>query len=199
MLSDLKLPIVIISSIRTGSTALLFELEKIFLEKGISPIILNEPIVFNNKSDSPVTFFKAINTEQFILKIHAYDLQYYPKYFLKKLENNSYNIVRLRRKSFIDQCLSLYISLYTRIWINTTETNTKLENTNIEISDHLLQKAINDVTKFNKANDDCPYNFLLDLNYEDLELTKTFTIKRKVTLAHEKLRNHIAEILQYGK
>lgn len=36
MFSDLKLPIVIISSIRTGSTALLFELEKIFLEKGIT-------------------------------------------------------------------------------------------------------------------------------------------------------------------
>lgn len=195
MFSDLKLPIVIISSIRTGSTGLLFELEKIFLEKGISPVVLNEPIVYNNKSDSVIPFLKSINTNQFILKVHAYDLQYYPKYFIKKLENNSYNIIRLRRKSIIDQCLSLYISLYTKIWINTTETNKQLENTTIEISEQLLHKAIEDVKKFNKAIDNCAYKFSLDLIYEDLELTKTFTVKRKTSITYEELRSRISKMI----
>jgi hypothetical protein len=195
MFSDLKLPIVIISSIRTGSTGLLFELEKIFLEKGISPVVLNEPIVYNNKSDSVIPFLKSINTNQFILKVHAYDLQYYPKYFIKKLENNSYNIIRLRRKSIIDQCLSLYISLYTKIWINTTETNKQLENTTIEISEQLLHKTIEDVKKFNKAIDNCAYKFSLDLIYEDLELTKTFTVKRKTSITYEELRSRISKMI----
>ena len=195
MFSDLKLPIVIISSIRTGSTALLFELEKIFLEKGISPIVLNEPIVYNNKSDSIIPFLKSIDSNQFILKVHAYDLQYYPKYFIKKLENNSYNVIRLRRKSIVDQCVSLYISLYTRIWINTTETNKQLENTNIEISDQLLHKTVEDVKKFNNAIDNCTYKFLLDLSYEDLELTKTFTVKRKTSIMYEELRSRISKMV----
>ena len=195
MFSDLKLPIVIISSIRTGSTALLFELEKIFLEKGISPIVLNEPIVYNNKSDSIIPFLKSIDSNQFILKVHAYDLQYYPKYFIKKLENNSYNVIRLRRKSIVDQCVSLYISLYTRIWINTTETNKQLENTNIEISEQLLHKTVEDVKKFNNAIDNCTYKFLLDLSYEDLELTKTFTVKRKTSIIYEELRSRISKMV----
>jgi hypothetical protein len=195
MFSDLKLPIVIISSIRTGSTGLLFELEKIFLEKGISPLVLNEPIVYNNKSDSVIPFLKSINNNQFILKVHAYDLQYYPKYFIKKLENNSYYIIRLRRKSIIDQCLSLYISLYTKIWINTTETNKQLENTTIEISEQLLHKTVEDVKKFNKAIDNCAYKFSLDLIYEDLELTKTFTIKRKTSITYEELRSRISKMI----
>lgn len=195
MFSDLKLPIVIISSIRTGSTALLFELEKIFLEKGISPIVLNEPIVYNNKSDSIIPFLKSIDSNQFILKVHAYDLQYYPKYFIKKLENNSYNVIRLRRKSIVDQCVSLYISLYTRIWINTTETNKQLENTNIEISEQLLHKTVEDVKKFNNAIDNCTYKFLLDLSYEDLELTKTFTVKRKTSIMYEELRSRISKMV----
>ena len=195
MFSDLKLPIVIISSIRTGSTALLFELEKIFLEKGISPVVLNEPIVYNNKSDSIIPFLKSIDSNQFILKVHAYDLQYYPKYFIKKLENNSYNVIRLRRKSIVDQCVSLYISLYTRIWINTTETNKQLENTNIEISDQLLHKTVEDVKKFNNAIDNCTYKFLLDLSYEDLELTKTFTVKRKTSIMYEELRSRISKMV----
>ena len=195
MFSDLKLPIVIISSIRTGSTALLFELEKIFLEKGISPVVLNEPIVYNNKSDSIIPFLKSIDSNQFILKVHAYDLQYYPKYFIKKLENNSYNVIRLRRKSIVDQCVSLYISLYTRIWINTTETNKQLENTNIEISEQLLHKTVEDVKKFNNAIDNCTYKFLLDLNYENLELTKTFTVKRKTSIIYEELRSRISKMV----
>jgi hypothetical protein len=195
MFSDLKLPIVIISSIRTGSTGLLFELEKIFLEKGISPLVLNEPIVYNNKSDSVIPFLKSINNNQFILKVHAYDLQYYPKYFIKKLENNSYNIIRLRRKSIIDQCLSLYISLYTKIWINTTETNKQLENTTIEISEQLLHKTVEDVKKFNKAIDNCAYKFSLDLIYEDLELTKTFTVKRKTSITYKELRSRISKMI----
>lgn len=195
MFSDLKLPIVIISSIRTGSTGLLFELEKIFLEKGVSPLVLNEPIVYNNKSDSVIPFLKSINNNQFILKVHAYDLQYYPKYFIKKLENNSYYIIRLRRKSIIDQCLSLYISLYTKIWINTTETNKQLENTTIEISEQLLHKTVEDVKKFNKAIDNCAYKFSLDLIYEDLELTKTFTVKRKTSITYEELRSRISKMI----
>lgn len=195
MFRKLELPIVIISSIRTGSTALIFELEKFFLEKGITPVVLSEPKVVRNKSDSLLPFFQAINTNNFIIKIHAFDLRYYPSYFLKKIANNEFNLIRLRRKSIVDQYISLYISLYTQIWYNNDDTNEQLEYTNIKISQDLLEKTIENANKWNQAVDECPFKFVLDLYYEDLQFLRTRTVKRVSLQAEEELRSHIIKMI----
>lgn len=159
-------PIFIISSVRTGSTALGTELSQNFGYE-----FFNEPFLMSEMLYNKVLgYFKSSYTK-FVFKEHALYLNNnYSKNFL---DQDAF-VIRLRRKNVADQILSYYIAfLRKNNFFYTNETEFKPDN--LPFDEEKLILSIQTVKRYNLAFLNIKKNIDLDLYYEDLSFTQTTT------------------------
>lgn len=187
MFENLKLPIVIVSSPRSGSNALLDTIQKFYTGQNINPHVTYEPLTNIYDQQSLESFNNVIETNFFITKIHAVDLiTHYPKYFIDNINSKKYYLIRIRRKNIVAQIMSLYVCyLYVNeptepIFGNSTESNKLIEGKKVLISPNLAKKAVTDGLAHIKSCDKMNCNFDLDLWYEDLIINNKFKSEKHV-------------------
>jgi hypothetical protein len=176
MIDIKKFPIIIISSPRTGSTPLAYELKNRY-----NITLFNEPFNRTAKNVNQntllddqhklVSFIKN-NDNNFILKLHIHDLHRYPNDILKIINDHQCTLIRIRRRDIVSQVVSLYIETERDIWgyykdyVN-TETMDEFTNSEIPIKIDLIM-CIKKVIDINNELNKLTYIFDHDVWYEDL-------------------------------
>ncbi len=176
-----RYPIIVFSTPRVGSTAV-----SQYIRSKCQP---NLPYFFEpDYLDKTLLEFQEYftNHKTFILKLHYYALQKYPKDIVEYIctSPDAFRI-RLRRRNFVNQIASLYTAHTRNLplprenkkWhfvkgIDNVETTT---NETIEIKDQRIKDIISFLNKVNSEINDSQINFDLDLYYEDIcnEITNT--------------------------
>lgn len=195
MLRGIKNKVLIISSPRTGSTPLLYNIQNYLKYKGIVAGAINEPVLDTAKFDTPYglehhrqiftdyEFTKFINTQNFVIKLHAreYNL-HFANLFAGVLPNVS--IVRIHRRNMLHQCVSFYISLMTGMWINVGNNNEILKHSIIPIDRNQIIHTIQAVKNLNTECNNFNESLFLDVFYEDIvfktgEIVKNLKVKNQ--------------------
>lgn len=163
---NIRFPIVIFSTARSGSSALAFGIHDqfkdipAFYEADQSSDKLNELISHAEKS------------KEFLTKIHVFNLGKYPSWFVDYITQSPepYKIT-IRRRNIVDQAVSLYIEYHRKKWIYFRGVSYPTDT--IEINEFLLDAAFTSVLVQNQQMDDLNINVDLSLCYEDLVFTDT--------------------------
>jgi hypothetical protein len=169
--AKLKLPLLILSTPRTGSTAL-----GVYFQKYFNNVKVNyypEPDFFHLKGFKE--FYDGIEqSKSYIVKIHVHSLDLYETNVKNFLLSDKTSKVRIRRKSTLDQMVSLYIALYRN------NTYHYLDPNNLDLKDTIphddvknIDYVIYQIKRSNKMIDTIDLKFDLDLYYEDLDLGQT--------------------------
>ena len=167
-----RLPVIILSSKRTGSTFLTYQVcESLkndynnlheFIEPGISQIEKLLEVIDNK--------------ENFVLKVHAYDLiTVYPPKIKNIIDTHNCFLIRIRRRNTIDQIASHYIASERNIWGYNNDT--LYDNTVKKIDINRIKRSIKFISTYNQIIDNFPVTFDLDLYYEDLPIIDGKSIK----------------------
>jgi LPS sulfotransferase NodH len=169
-----KLPVVILSSPRTGSTILAHDIKEELEKQGKIVNVYNEPM----GSHEQQSFLSSIGKENYILKVHAHDLYKYPEAVIDMITKHDCFLVRIRRRNLEDQILSCYIAMKRNVWgfySNQTDVEqiANREAEEIEISQS-IRWAISFINQSNKALDNFEATFDLDLFYEDLSIKSNY-------------------------
>ena len=177
------LPIIIISSFRTGSTLLAKQLEKEFISRGETPVLFHEPGLASNngtpKSLINFTEYVKNGNRDYILKVHGHDLiapsfknnQWVNKYpdDLKNIRDNAKFLIRIRRNNVIEQCASAYLTSVRQKW-HYFVTDRLLANEKIQIDYAHLRHSVSGTLLANAICNMFPNQlFDLDLKYEDID------------------------------
>jgi len=182
-----RLPVVILSSKRTGST---------FLTYYICELLKNEcnnlhQFIEPSESNQMQKLLEVIdNNENYVLKMHAYDLitKYSPK--VKNIINtHNCFLIRIRRRNILDQLTSYYIANERNIWEYSN--NTQYDNTVKKIDMDRIKRIINRLYTYNQAIDNFPEPFDVDIYYEDLPIVDGKSIKTPAPENYDEIRNSI--------
>jgi len=171
-----KLPVIILSSKRTGSTALAYDVFHSLNTTTNNLKMFNEPGESNNISE----LVDAVdNNEPYVLKVHAGDLVSYPDNIKDVINKHNCFLIRIRRKDIVAQLVSTYIAFRRNKWIYSNDTvhyNNNVQDIDPGNGWEILE-IIKYILSYNKVLDEYPANFDLDLYYEDLEFFNNTHIK----------------------
>ena len=170
-----KWPIIILSSPRTGSTALAHDIVLQSQRVVTDVLYFNEPATHDPRNNTSKTYsdmskltFALNHDSKFILKAHSFDaLSRYPQQLLD-IVDKSY-VIRLRRKDIIAQIVSQYICMKRKIW--SYNTNTVVVNDSDKIDMDEIYRSVEFITKYYQVADRYPNRVDEDLYYEDLHVT----------------------------
>jgi hypothetical protein len=168
-----KRPICIFSSLRTGSTALGIELRNLIKEEDTNIKFYNEPITpggdkHQAKIDDKI-YEKFVESKNFIIKLHLFDLQLYPQEMQEfLLHSPDVYRIRIRRLDIIKQIVSLYLAKARNFTFHFYEGDDIPINDTIEIKRKLLLLCINKILNYNKILNETNIQYDLDLLYENL-------------------------------
>jgi len=160
-----KLPIAIISTVRSGSTALMFDIYNHVTQNVHNLVVLNEPRIISPLYDKSTgafeeqEFLEALKTKNLLLKIHAHDC--YPKNIIEHFKSMNFYMIRIRRRNILEQGVSFYISRKTKVWINNED------STEVPIDMPLVYQTLIQLKAFNRASDNFNCEFDQDIFYED--------------------------------
>ena len=165
-----KVPVLILSTPRTGSTALGAHLSS----------ILGPDVKFFNEPDFAMTthmtvfeeFYKTSN--QFVLKLHAFNARYYNKEIMNYLKTSPdvYKI-SISRKDITAQITSLYIARKRgNKWHYNYINELNSFNDLIEIDKNLIEVCVRDTIGANYALKHADVNFDEHVFYEDIPSIK---------------------------
>jgi hypothetical protein len=200
----IKFPIVIISSPRSGSTPLAFELKnkhnvELFNEPFTEHSSKSEP---NDEEKTRLMSLLKNNDSRFILKIHLDDLKFYPEEIIKLIETHNCHLIRIRRKDIVKQCISLYIELERNIWgyykdfIDQKKIDS-LTSTVIPINFNMLKHSLKRIVKVNDELNKLNYKFDQDVWYEDLSFDDTFIVTPKPN-NYDIIKEKVETLIKYG-
>lgn len=174
MFNVTKLPVIIVSAPRTGSSAIGGEYQD----------RLNEIPYFNEpygKVEFKESFTELVNSgdKSYIVKEHAMNLIRYSMYYkdtLDKIKTNDCFLVRIRRRDVIAQAASSYIGikrnkLHYRIEYDPVEMNDI-----IELDSKVAVPVVGNILHANKILDNFDANYDVDIYYEDLNIRKEHRI-----------------------
>lgn len=181
------LPIVLISSSRTGSTAYSAILEKRF---GF-PRILHP--YYSDRREELLNYHKK--TKEYILKIHAYELLSYQKDLLEIIKPGY--LISILRRDIVSQIASHYLATMTNTWIHVKQNN--LQNAQflnkVEIQIGKLLFCRNQIIKENNAVKEFPLKFHEQVFYEDLSFSDSEYKETPKPDNYEELKSIIEKIL----
>jgi len=190
-----RFPVIILSSPRTGSTILAYDIQEELNKQGKSFQVFNEPIT-GSQHDS----FLSYKNKDYILKIHAHDLIKYPTHIIDMIKERSCFLIRIRRRNIEDQILSWYIARQTRGfgYYNPYGIEQHLLDSNktLIVSPDEIIENVRSIKKFNNELNEIDVKFDLDLFYEDLNFKSTHMIKAPKPINHLKIREVINNVLQ---
>ena len=150
------LPVVIISSPRTGSTAL-----SLSLHKKLGGVLFNEPGLDSLKLNSFLRH--SALKKDFILKEHAATLiKNYPNFDLSNC-----TVVRIKRKDLISQVVSSYISIKRKKWFY-TENSQVYQDEEISYDETALKESFEYIKNQNFICDNFKGKIDIELFYEDI-------------------------------
>ena len=213
MFNNLSLPIVILSSPRTGSTALYNDLRQIFAGTAPNVLCLNEPVVRvptkvesvlfagmprarGDKIYDEFEFNSLISSNHFILKVHTVNaLQYYPDLFKDRLQNGDFYIIRIRRRNVLAQCISAYVSLSLRAWGTSEQHNLVLEKTAVLVNYSKIHYAISFIIRHNRMSNEFVGKINLDVVYEDYPFLTELTVKNTKISNYEEVEQAVIKIM----
>ena len=168
-----RLPVIILSSKRTGSTFLTYQVCELLkndcnnLHEFIEPGVSNQMEKLLEVID---------NQENYVLKVHAYDLiTVYPPKIKNIIDTHNCFLIRIRRRNTIDQIASHYIASERNIWGYNNDT--LYDNTVKKIDINRIKRSIRFISTYNQIIDNFPVPFDLDLYYEDLPIIDGKSIK----------------------
>jgi LPS sulfotransferase NodH len=156
MINVNSLPIVIISSPRTGSTALAMT-----LQNKLGGVLFNEPGNENIKLNDFLRY--ASLKKDFILKEHAEN-------YLKKYSNfdlNKCTVIRIKRKDLVSQVVSSYISNKRNKWFY-TDKDAHYQDEEMIYDETFLKECFNHIKNQNKICENFKGKIDVDLFYEDI-------------------------------
>lgn len=184
-----KLPVIILSSKRTGSTALTLDITQQLMEKyGNIPHFL-EP------SNTILELLSVINnTNIYVLKLHAADLHKYPNRIKTTINTHECCLIRIRRRSIIDQITSHYIASQRNVWTYSPQNPYNFSTEEIDI-DRII-RSIRVITYYNKILNRFS-SIDVDLYYEDLEFTNTVFVKTPNPDNYLQIRKIIGELIPH--
>lgn len=168
-----QLPILILSTPRTGSTVLG---EYLKLKYNISQFFI-EPDYVKHANAGEMTRLNDLfrTSKKFILKFHYFRIHLYDKEIIDYMLYNAYKI-RIRRKDFVKQVTSFYIA-------QSRGDKWHFRN-NIQLNDTIIidTDKINDAIRFlketNEKLDRCDIKFDEDIWYEDLPNVSMTSFRR---------------------
>lgn len=186
-----KTPVLVFASYRTGSTALCDNIARQNslqnFDEALHP--MGHPFLIARKK----RFLDCLNSgdSRFIAKLMPGHIteEYQP--LVERLSKNAY-LIRITRRSVIDQIASFYIATTMNIW-HQTQRSPK-QDYDIPIDKARLQKAKAHIVKTNRDLAAMPYGYHLDLVYEDLSFDTQFTVYKKPG-NYESLLNEVAALM----
>jgi len=195
-------PIIILSSVRTGSTVLVHDINQELKKQGKTLQVFSEPIKnpeYKKYKSFEHNFFINYKNNDYILKTHAYDLKLYPKHILDMISERSCFLIRIRRRNIQEQILSWNIARQIREFGYYNDLYGVLKRVldtskELKVSLPEINKDILFVKKYNKVIDEIDIKFDLDLFYEDLDFKSKYMIKSPKPINHEKIREVIKEL-----
>lgn len=206
MFEALKLPVLILSTPRSGSTALAFDLLDHFKMTDPEVILLNEPKLVSNSNRfntitgeevyGPEEFIDIITSKKVIIKTHANDINTYPDMFRTLIATDHFSTIRIRRRNLIEQCVSYYIGRKTGKWLQDDTSNSLMRFSTIEI-DRMVMMHIIDyyIPKYNKAADSFTGNLALDLIYEDCVFASRRIVRNEKVANYDEIRDEMSILL----
>ena len=213
MFNNLSLPIVILSSPRTGSTALAKDILSFFTKIDPTVVWLNEIAV--RVPDKPLSvdfahwalfrgekiydeteFNNLLNANPFILKTHAVNaFYYYPDAFKDRLLSGDFSVVRIRRRNMLEQCISAFIAFNTRKWDTSNDHNLFLEKTTIPIDNEQIHNAISFIGRSNNVSNNFTGKISLDIVYEDYPFLTGITVKNTKISNYAEIENAVSKMM----
>lgn len=176
-------PVLILSSPRTGSTVLAN-----FISDNTHRRFFNEPA--QSTKSLHMFLLHDENHKDYVLKEHTLlFLKRYPEKFI----NQSLYKIRIRRKNIFEQVLSNYIAVNRKQFI--FHKGTELTDV-IKLDENYLCESLEFIKNYNRETDLFRYDIDLDLYYEDLNITESETIPTPRPLNYEELNKWAYDILK---
>lgn len=185
-----KLPIIILSSKRTGSTAIYDEICSYVKDKRNDVQNFSEPSENGRMSDLVDTVSQGA---PFIMKVHCYDLiTVYPKQIIEFV--NKCFLIRIRRKNLVNQIASHYVASQRNKWkYGPAEDNFEVTHSEIDLT--RINRSIKFILAYNRSLDNYTANVSLDLYYEDLIFHNSNSLLTPKPSNYDVLKQTIAETL----
>ena len=185
-----KLPIIILSSKRSGSTAIYNDLCAYVKDKRSDVRNFNEPSNTGMLDDLVDTVSQGA---PFIMKVHCYDLiTVYPKQILEFV--NRCFLIRIRRKNLVNQIASHYVASQRNTWSYGLTEDT-FEVTHSEIDLTRINRSIKFILAYNRSLNNYTAKVSVDLYYEDLIFNNPNSSITPQPSNYDVLRQSIAETL----
>lgn len=192
---NLRTPLLILASPRTGSTAL----GQYFLKQFPTATYFPEPDWIKHDPSVMGKFTNNIQSKDydFIVKILYYCMKWYSDDIRNFLLSPATSKIRLRRRDTVSQMASLYVAMY-RNW-----TYHYLDKSALDIKeiipvkdDQNMDWVVSEILTANRQMDECDLKFDLDLYYEDLpSLDETGFNKTPLPLNYEDIKSVFAKKL----
>lgn len=188
-----KLPIIILSSKRTGSNAIYNELCSYVKDKRDDVQNFSEPSESRNSEMMNALADAIKQGTPFIMKAHCYDLiTVYPKQILEFV--NRCFLIRIRRKNLVNQISSHYIASQRNKWSYGLAEDT-FEVPQLEIDLARVNRSIKFILAYNRSADNYIAKVSLDLYYEDLIFNNPNSSITPKPCNYDVLKQTIAETL----
>lgn len=185
-----KLPIIILSSKRSGSTAIYNDLCAYVKDKRSDVRNFNEPSNTRMLDDLVDTVSQGA---PFIMKVHCYDLiTVYPKQILEFVSRCF--LIRIRRKNLVNQIASHYIASQRNKWSYGLAEDT-VEVPHLEIDLARVNRSIKFILAYNRSLNNYIAKVSLDLYYEDLIFNNPNSSITPKPCNYDILKQTIAETL----
>jgi hypothetical protein len=183
-----KLPIIIVTTPRTGSTAFADHLGVKFPKLKL----WKEP---DHDLEQLSDFLKyAKNNNNYILKIITTGMMKYEYWFREKIFDESCYIIKLKRRSLVEQAASLYIATTRKIW-SYHEKN--IDNYKIGLPIDINEFEIKNIIQSLKADISLTDCLLCDITlfYEDMSDLNSIHIRTPKPTNYTDLINKIEDLL----
>lgn len=194
-----KLPVLILSTPRSGSNALTLVLWKQAIDKHPNCYYFSEPDYLNlDKGSVNINglneFYKVCQTtDNFVVKCHYFRFVDVYRQDIRELLLSKAFKIRLRRKNIISQIASVYIANRNNKYVYSI--NDSIASYNVPIDENHIKKIIEFLRFSNSAIDNAEIDFDLNLYYEDLEnLNQSGHIESIKPQNYRQLCDCIAEI-----
>lgn len=182
-----KTPIIILSTPRSGSTTLAYAIQKQLSGIRLFNEPFKDPLVGESEYNDFINY--SAKTNQYIVKTHTGDL--YRKDSLKLVSNiykNNYFLIRVRRRNVCQQMVSYYIEMHRGIWGYYLGSYNEAPDS-IPFDEKKIDHTVNTVLMYNDLSNKAPWNFDLDLWYEDLDLPNDVLVPTPKPTNYEQIEN----------
>jgi LPS sulfotransferase NodH len=171
-----KTPVLVFASYRTGSTALCDNIARQNslqnFDEALHP--LEHPLLIARKK----RFLDCLNSgdTKFVIKLMPDHITEAYQPLVDRLSHSAY-LIRITRRSVIEQIASFYIASTSNIWHQTQRR--PRQDYDLPLDKSRLQKAKAHILKTNRDLAAMPYGYHLDLVYEDISFDTQFMVYKK--------------------